>query len=281
MPAKKIVVALLIILVAVGGFVSGLMLLRDRQELREEAAVPGGTATVTIEPATGSFNVGDNFTSTIYFNPANVAISGVAVRLKYPYSGSSPAVVAETITINSALLSSGEWTCPIKNASQEASEVLIDISCVNQSQSGFVSNQQVKLADINFSVNSEPSVSPLTMRFDNAESIITRKSDGSDILLIPSSTGSYSIGGTSQQQPTSTPATTTVTPTTAQTTSPTPTARLTASPSPTGTLTATASPTLATTKGGDQLPDAGIGLPTMMGAGFGLLILLGALVFAF
>jgi len=53
MSAKKILAALVVIVVAIGGFVAGLILLRERQDLREEAAVPGGQATVSIEPASG------------------------------------------------------------------------------------------------------------------------------------------------------------------------------------------------------------------------------------
>lgn len=275
MPTKKIVVALLIILVAVGGFVAGLILLRDSQDIRQEAAVPDGTATVSIEPATANFDVGDSFTSSIFFNSANVPISGIAVRLKYPYSGTTPEIAVNTIDINSVLLSGGQWTCPVKSSSLVGTEVVIDIACANQSQSGFISNQQVKLADINFSVNTQPAVSPLTMRFDPAESIITRKSDGSDILLIPSSTGSYSVGATTQ--PTTPP--TSPTPTGAQTLSPTPTSIMTITPSPTSAQTAT--PTASTTKGGETLPDAGMGYPAIIGTGFGILVMLGAFLLAF
>lgn len=272
MPVKKIIVAVLIILVAVGGFVAGLVLLQDNQELREEAAVPGGTATVSLEPATASYDVGDTFTSTVYFNPANVAISGVAVRLRYAYNGAQPEVHTDgsMITINNSLLSSGDWTCPVKTVSEEGTEVVIDIACGNQSESGFVSNQDVKLADIEFEVNSEPASDPLTIRFDSAESIITDKASGQDILLIPSSTGSYTIGATSGPTATTAP--------TQAASSPTPTTQLTVTPSPTGTISAT--PTKVVTKGGDELPDAGIGYPTMMGAGFGLLILMGAILLA-
>lgn len=277
MPAKKIIIAVLIILVAVGGFVAGLVLLRNNQDIRDEAAVPGGTATVSLEPATASYDVGEEFTSSVFFNPANVAISGVAVRLRYPYSGSDPEVTVESITINNSLLSGGDWTCPVKSSSQEGTEVVIDIACGNQTEAGFISNQNVKLADIRFSVNSEPAADPLTIRFDSAESIITDKASGQDILLIPSSTGSYTIGQ-ANVEPTAAPTTADTSPT------PTTTTTLTATPSPTGTVTATSTPspttTSSTTKGGEELPDAGFGNPTIMGAGFGLLILLGAIVLA-
>ena len=112
MPAKKVVVALLIILVAIGGFVAGLVLLRERQSLVEEAAVPTGTAEVSISPETGNFNVGDTINTSVYFNPANNTISGVAVRLTYPFSGATPEISVSSIQVNPSLLSSGDWTCP-------------------------------------------------------------------------------------------------------------------------------------------------------------------------
>ena len=57
MTAKKTITAVVVILVAIGGFVAGLLLLRQRQELREKAAVPGGQAQVSIFPTTGDFGM--------------------------------------------------------------------------------------------------------------------------------------------------------------------------------------------------------------------------------
>src|SRR3972149_3721645 len=138
MPAKKIVVALLIILVAVGGFVAGLVLLREKQTLTEEAAVPGGQAEVSITPETGDFNVGDTIRTSVFFNPANVPISGVAVRITYPFNGATPELSVTTIEVNPSLLSSGDWTCPTQNSKFEGTNVVVDIACGNTSSAGFV-----------------------------------------------------------------------------------------------------------------------------------------------
>lgn len=271
MPVKKIIVTLLVIAVAIGGFVSGLVLLRQRQELREQASVPGGQATVSITPSTGSFNVGDIINTSIYFNTANIAISGVAVRLTYPYSGNTPEVSVASIEVNPSFLSSIDWTCPTQNPSLEGGNVIIDIACANTSAQGFATNQDTLLANVGLRVERIPSVRPLVVRFDPAASIITRKSDNQDILLIPSSTGSYSFGG--EPQPTQEPTGgVSATPTVRITATPTPTKKLTATP----TSTASATPSGMTGKGG--LPNAGVSYPTYFGLGLGVIVIIGALL---
>jgi len=128
MPAKKVIVALLIIVVAIGGFVAGLVLLREQQNLVEEAAVPTGQAKVSITPETGNLNVGDTVQTNVSFNPANIPVSGVAVRLLYPFSGATPEVSVQSIQINQSLLSSGDWTCPTQASNIEGSNVIVDIA---------------------------------------------------------------------------------------------------------------------------------------------------------
>lgn len=271
MSAKKIIVAFLIIAVAIGGFVAGLVLLRQRQDLREEASVPGGQAQVSITPETGTYNVGDTIETSVFFNPANISISGVAVKILYPFTGATPEISVQNITISSTLLSSGDWSCPTQETQQEGSNIIINIACGNISASGFTSNSNVLLANVTLQVNRELQTSPLVVRFDPADSVITRKSDNQDILLIPTSTGSYTVGTTTQ--PTTVPS---VTPTRSPSLTPTPTRvpTATATPRVTATGSATNTPTTA------QLPDAGISYPTILGIGVGVLIIVGAFMLA-
>ncbi len=269
MPAttKRIIISLIVILVAAGGFVAGLLLLRQRQELREKAAVPGGQAEVRLSPESGTYNVGDTFTSSVFFNTANIAISGISVRLTYTYSGATPELVASNIVINSTLLASGEWTCPTRNVSAEAGTVNIDIACANISAAGFATSTDTLLATFDFTVERTPVIDPVVVRFDPSQSVITQKSDGQDILLIPTSTGEYSVSG----------ATATPTPTTGITGTPTPTVEATATPTstPTPTSRVTATPTAT---GAAELPDAGVSYPTIVGIGLGILVIIGAFI---
>lgn len=275
MPAntKKIIVSLVVIVVAIGGFVAGLLLLRQRQELREEAAVPGGQAEVSLFPETGTFDIGDTFPVSIYFNTANIAISGISVRLIYPYSGTTPELVADNIEINSTLLSSGDWTCPTRNVAAQGGTTNIDIACANISAAGFATNANTLLATFDFTVERVPAINPVVVRFDPSQSVITQKSDGQDILLIPTSTGTYTVSGAA---PIATPTPTgVVTPTAVATPTPTPTTTLT--PTPTSTVSATLSPTATTTP---ALPDAGVSYPTIIGITFGILLIVGSLLLA-
>lgn len=265
MQAKKIFVALLIIVVAIGGFVAGLFLLRERQNINEEAAVPTGQAEVSINPESGNFDVGDTIQASVTFNPANIAISGVAVRLAYPYTGNTPEVSVTSVSVNPTISSSSDWTCPTQSSNLQGGNVLIDIACANTSASGFSSNTDTLLANVTLKVDRQPSTSPFVVRFDPALSVITRKSDNQDILLIPTSTGSYSVG---QVQ---------VTPTTKLGT-PTPTAKVTGTKTPTPTKTATSSGTPTPTT--SQLPDAGVSYPTIFGVGLGVLVIVGAMLLA-
>lgn len=270
MPAKKIIIALLIIVVAVGGFVAGLYLLRQRQNLQEEAAVPGGQAEVSVSPATGSFDVGQTINASVSFNPANIPISGVAVRITYPFSGATPEIGVQSIEISSSLTSTGDWTCPTQTNSQSGGNVVIDIACANTSASGFTANTDTLLANVKLQVNRQPSSQPTVLRFDPALSVITRKSDNQDILLIPTSTGSYTVGTVVEATATPQP-TTAVTAAVSVTNTPTPRLSVTAAPTATGS---------GTTTDGEQLPDAGVSYPTILGVGLGIMVIVGSLLLA-
>ncbi len=274
MSAKKVFVALIIIVVAIGGFVAGLMLLKEKQNIEEQASTPTGSATVSINPQTGTYNVGDTINTSVYFNPKGVIVNGVAIRLTYPFTGSTPEITVSSIEINSSLLSSGDWTCPTQDSSLSGDVVIIDIGCANTSAAGFTTTSETLLANIKLNVERSPQVSPFVIRFDNANSVITRKSDGQDILLVPTSTGSYSIAGSVTASPT---------PSVKVTTTPTPTLKLTVTATPTASVTATPTKTLTPTPtagAGGNLPDAGFSLPTLLSVGFGILVIAGAVLLA-
>ncbi|KKQ45639.1 MAG: hypothetical protein US62_C0011G0003 [Candidatus Woesebacteria bacterium GW2011_GWA1_37_8] len=268
MSTKKMLAAGLVILVAIGGFVAGLILLRDRQDIGEQAAVPGGRATVTFNPSTGNYKVGDSIQTAVYFNTDNIAISGVAVKVLYPFSGTTPEVTVTSITVNPTLLSSGDWSCPTQETKVEGSNVVINISCtVGTAALGYTNNVDTLLANLSLRVQRVPPTSPLVLRFDPVESVVTRRSDNQDVLLVPVSSGSFNIEGAGAPSGTATP---TVRATGSVTTTPTPTVKLTG----TGTVTVTKTPTPT------ALPGAGISLPTYAGVLFGAVIIFAALLLA-
>lgn len=274
MPKKKVILTGLVTLLGVGGLITGAVLIRERQNLERSAAVPGGRAEVRILPAGGNFEVGETIPVSVYFNTDGVAVNGVSVRITYPYTSGTPEIVTSDLEINPTLLSSGNWSCPTKTIQEDFNVVNIDISCADISASGFSTSTDTLLATFNLDVNSAPSANPFVVKFDTSKSVITQKSDGQDILGIPDSTGSYTVGGAPVA--TSTPAASTATPTVS--TTPSVTSSLTPSPTsvfmtstPTGTSVSTSSATL---------PDAGVSLPTMLGLGIGIIALFGAFALA-
>jgi hypothetical protein len=288
MSARKVIISVLGILVLIGGVVAGVLLIKQRQELTKEAAVPGGQAKVSLYPTSGTFNLNNSFPISIYFNTSGVAISGITVRLTYPYSGINPEITASNISINSIIERSADWNCPTKSVSAEGGNVLIDIACANIGASGYSNNSDTLLATFDLAVTRIPVTNPVRLRFDPSQSIITQKTNGQDILNIPdpqTAEGVYTIGGTAQPTNTPTPTTKpgiTVTPTpiTKLTITPTPTSRLTTTPTPTLRLTSTPTPTKAQTKGGTELPSAGFGTPTIVGLGLGIILIISSLILA-
>ena len=274
MPKKKVILTGLVTLLGVGGLVTGAVLIRERQNLERSAAVPGGRAEVRLLPAGGNFDVGETIPVSVYFNTDGVAVNGVSIRITYPTSGGTPEITTTDLEINPTLLSSGNWSCPTKTVEEDFNAVNIDISCADISAAGFSTSTDTLLATFNLEVNSTPATNPFVVKFDTSKSVVTQKSDGQDILGIPESTGSYSVGGASV----STPIPTVATPTVATTITPSVTTTLTATPTSVFS-TSTPTPTEVSTTSA-TLPDAGVSLPTLFGLGFGLVALFGALALA-
>jgi len=290
MSKTKIIISVIFLIFAIVGVVAGVFLVQRQQDLRRDAAVPGGQATIEVTPGTGNFDEGEQFDVKVRFNTNGEVISGISVRLIH----NSPELQLLNSQINSALLSTGSWSCPVQpSQQQQGNSVFIDLACVNTSTGGFTSSGSTDLVTLTFRSNSEPSQNPVNLSFDNALTVITKKSSGEDTLLIPQSTGSYTIAAS--QQPTTTP---TATPTTPPSNNPTstpttppgsggtnPTATPTLTPTPTATsgsggTGATTTPTSAP-KGGSSsptlppdVPDTGISAPLIMGAGVGSVLLL-------
>jgi hypothetical protein len=286
MPARRIILSILGILIIIGGVVAGVILIRQRQQLQKEAAVPGGQATVTVSPESGTFNVGETFTVSVFFNTAGISISSVNVRLRYPFTGVSAEITASNVQINSALTSSGDWNCPTKNVTSEGGNVNIDIGCANIGASGYSTNTNTLLATFDLTATRTPVNNPTVSTFDPTNSIITQKSNGQDILRIPSgpgSTGTYTIGG--QAEPTQTPSATPTGPRISPSVTPTGTIRPTSTSTPTLRLTATPTSTTSaaltpTSTGKGGLPEAGVSAPTLFGIGAGALLIISALMLA-
>jgi hypothetical protein len=201
------------------------------------ASTPQGPASILIVPENAIYPVGQSFPINVYFNTAGIPISAVALRLSYPYSETPPSVIASNIQINTLLLGTGDWACPVRTITPEDGVIEIDIACANTSPLGFSTASNTLLATFNLIANQIPIINPLILTFNSDLTVISRKSDAADILSTPESQGIYNINSPG---PTVTPISTSP-PIPTTTRAPVPTSSPTSFPTPTTTVC----PTLA------------------------------------
>ncbi|HSX49158.1 MAG TPA: hypothetical protein VLE44_02775 [Candidatus Saccharimonadales bacterium] len=280
---RKFVIGGIIVAILVIGVVVGIILVQQQQIFKQKAAVPTGQATVSVKPETSSLIRNTAYPISVYFNPAGIPISQVNVRLTFSNLG----ITASNIQINPILAASTDWTCPVKSVSATGSTGQIDITCTNSSPSGFTASADTLLATFNLTATEIPVINPLILSFDPQISTITQKSDGSDVLLIPTATGSFTITEAVAQSPTASPilvvASPTATPlgaTLVPSATPTATATATASPLALAPLTPTPFPTVtpvSTASGiatAPPIPVTGFDIPTIIGVAGGIILLL-------
>jgi len=290
MSKKNVFASIIAIIILAGGVVAGVMLIRQQQELREKAAVPGGQARVSLFPTLGNLNVGDDIPVSVYFNTSGVSISSISLRLLYPFSGAQPEVTTSNIEINPIIENSGNWNCPKKSITTEGQNVAIDIECANISATGYATSTDTLLSTFSLTVGQIPQTNPFTLSFDPSQSIITQKSNGADILNIPddeTGTATFTVTSDTYVSPTIGPSATpttkpSATPTTIRTSvTPTPTLKVTSTPTPTRSLTATPTRVVTPTSGpSSELPEAGFSAPTYIGVSLGLVLIIAAVLLA-
>lgn len=271
---KKYLLIIIVIILLVGGMVAGLLLVQQQQIFKQKASTPTGTATVSITPSQQTMQRNTSYPISINFDTKGILISEVDVRLTYSNLG----VDASNITISQDLLSSGDWNCPVKSVTSTGSTGQIDINCLNTSATGYSNNADTLLATFDLMASQVPIQNPLIISFDPVATVIKQKSDGTDIALTPSSTGSYTITDTLAGTETLSPVVIVASP------SPSPSllAGATLSPSPTTTATPIFTPIYTpTATAGATLPPVpvtGFDTPTIIGAAAGgILLLIGML----
>lgn len=220
MSGKKKFLIGLVLIILLAALLAGLYLIRQQQLVGKKAAIPTGTATIKLSPETKTVAPGTTFPVQILFTTGGQPISAVTVDLSYPYTGSAPPIIVSNLQLNASLLATGEWSVPIKNFPSENGLARIRLAAANTSLGGYSSTTETLLATIIFQGNSPGTI---TVTFNPTESKITMKATGQDNLLIPASTGIYTVQGVSASP----------TPTTGVVPSPTPTQRPAGSPTPT------------------------------------------------
>ncbi|BCX14495.1 MAG: hypothetical protein KatS3mg088_178 [Patescibacteria group bacterium] len=249
---KKILIAILGILLLVTGLAIGIILVNQRQEIRKKAVTPTGTVKVFLSPETKNIKEGQAFSVNILLDTAGRYISAVTINLSYSYQEETPPILATDVQVNSSLVVNNNWSFPIKSVNNNTQEknVEIRIGGLNSSSEGYKTNGEEVIATINFKAQSPGSIN---LTFNPTTSKVTDKSTAEDILLNPSSSGSYIV--TSETPPSETPQAT------FDPTNPTPTA------SPSATIVAASTspiPIVTPTPSLAPIPESGISYPTII-----------------
>ncbi|MFH1841129.1 MAG: fibronectin type III domain-containing protein [Candidatus Shapirobacteria bacterium] len=171
-------------------------LVKQRQEIRKQAAVSGGAGSVRLDPAAVTKYPGDFFDVAIKFKtgdtePTAVAIQNLTLKITYPYTGATPELdivgsdgsPLNQITPNPGLVASGDWSVPIKNVTRANGLVTVEIAAINTSFTGYKSASEVTLTTLRFKANRAAAV---TLSLDPTESIMmTKTAPLTDVLKTP------------------------------------------------------------------------------------------------
>lgn len=158
-------------------------------DIRKRASAPSGTATLTLETSSTQRYIGDVFPVKVMLNTADTPISGVALRLSYPFTGTTPEIevvdadpstTGVQIESHASSLSLTTNVNSVVRQPESNGNVFIDFSATTTSPTGFSNSQPQLLATIKLKANKAISRS---INHDPIRSQITRKSDGLDILL--------------------------------------------------------------------------------------------------
>lgn len=248
----KLILAIVGIVVLIGGLITGLILSRQKQVVKKEAATSTGVAKIFITPETKVIDVDQTFSANIILDTAGQKISAITVDLGYTYSGTTPPLTATDIQISSNFIVDNRWSFPIKTINAGDGRVQIKIGGLNSSSEGYSTQGEETVATITFKGQTAGSVNAT---FNSTTTKVTSKTTGEDILLVPNSSGSYTVRGTTE--------------------TPTPTATATASATPLSVVRSTATPTPV------PVPQSGISFPSLISLSLAGVLIIGAVLLAF
>jgi len=214
---KAIIITLGGILIMSIGVIIALVVSSSSVDPRKSASVPGGTVEVSLSPTARTLNPGESTTVTVTLDTKGTPISGIAVRVLYPFSGTVPAMTASN---PNPLISQRDsnWSCQVVSTTVDTNVVKIDLGCLYVAQAGFISSTPIPLESFTLTAGSVGVSTPYTLSFEPASTVVTSKATGEDIAAIPTNTSIITVSATTAATPTPTP-----TPTIGVTATPTPT----------------------------------------------------------
>lgn len=205
---KKAFLSGLIILLLAVGLGAGVYLVQQTQLIQQEAAVPDGIVHINITPTTQSVNVGDYIDATISINfdsdiETLPSLSSILAEIEFNFSGTSPTISTSESNIEFLLPNMQQWSFPLRDFSVQQNTARVRLHAYNVAHQGFVpSSQTTQFARVRFTANQPGTV---TLTFDPENSYVTEKFSAQDILMIPSSSATYTVTGEATPPPTQPP----------------------------------------------------------------------------
>lgn len=187
--AKITIIATTLILLI--GLVLALVAMQSQTILFNNASTDDGVAEISLSPSSSNIDQGETFTVDVMIDTQGKVISGVSVLVNYVSGDGHPLKIVEVK--KSPNLEGEEWIFPVlkpgRDGSAEPDE--LQIAALYVSPNGYAATAPFSLATITFEGQSEGDVK---LNFDVTETKITEKSTAQDVLLTPTTQGSYSVG---------------------------------------------------------------------------------------
>lgn len=225
-----IIIGLIVLVLLIIGLVFAIRLVQEKQELRKQAATPGGTATISLT-GPDSVTAGQTLPVTIAFQtpntPSGKGIIGIKVVLNYTLSEAGVAAITKE-NIEEKLTSPWNYQPKEITTSGNTGTITINALYLQAGEYGYLGSQDTSqnLAVLNFTTSSNGT---LSLTFDITKCEIWSKESNLDILGLETAGKTIIIGSGSTATITNTP----TSPAGAATATPTTAAQTTASPTPT------------------------------------------------
>lgn len=182
---KKIVliISVIVLLILIISLPFAVKLVQERQNLQKQAAVPGGSATVSLSAAnTGIVQQRIPLTVSLKVPSSPNGIIGIRTAINITSSGSSPLVEVTASDIENSFGSSLTYYDPIINTNGAITTVILQAAYTRAGTTGFLGANGD--AFVNFAIINLLATGPgtLNINFDMSDSYINNKGGNMDIM---------------------------------------------------------------------------------------------------
>lgn len=189
--------SILAVLLLVAGGAVGVYLVQQPQDIRQQAAVPTGVASISLSPPEKTdLTVGQYFDVDIMIDTNNTAISNLTAKLSFATVGIS----ITDMQPNQDLINLDRLRYDIFSQNTVDGVTTVSMSVTATTPAGYISPGPIRLATLTLGIEGEDTIQPT---FDPVYTTMHAQDTGNDILALPASPAG--IYGTSPILPSPTP----------------------------------------------------------------------------